>query len=180
MIAMFTFPAILLLTVRCVWELVFQPEDNYDRSRPVPLPAGLSILSGLVSMLLAAEIVSPAQRTSALLVMAVVQLALVLSVFGKRKWGRGVNFLLRLLLAPGFVLHLLLAWKMRSAMGTEPVLVSGLLVLLPLIAAALLLVELLYNYFLTHHHKIGWPALAETGIAAAAVFLMLHQTTGQL
>ncbi|TND08512.1 MAG: hypothetical protein FD123_2308 [Bacteroidetes bacterium] len=174
-----TFLLLLLIVGRCSWELIFLESPGFERSTQQvnsgsPLVRGLALLSGLVSLVLLLEAAPVKVRVGAVILLAVTQTAYWFSSLGKANWGRGLNFLFRLLISAGIVFHFLLAWKMRADLKNDTVLVAGIVVLVPVISGMLLLIELLFNAALSHGRKFSWKFLAEAGTVAAVTFLLFQ------
>jgi hypothetical protein len=166
--------AALILTGRCIWELVFLREPLFQRYRNNGIWTLFALLCSIVCILLGAEVFPFRGSPYAAWAGAGGLAAYWLSFFAKAYLPRIVNSLLRLLMAAGMACCAYLVYLMRADFRDEQLYITGIVILVPAIQSMLLLTELLFNAaWSAGGRRITWFVLLELGLA---VFLLLPLT----
>lgn len=163
--------AALILTGRCIWELVFLREPLFQRYRNNGVWTLFALLCSVICILLGAEVFPFRGSAYAAWAGAGGLAAYWLSFFAKAHLPRIINSLLRLLMAAGMACCAYLVFLMRNDFRDEQLYITGIVILVPAIQSILLLTELLFNAAWSAAGKrISWLVLLELGLA---VFLLL-------
>lgn len=169
--------AALVITGRCIWELVFLREPLFQRYRNNGIWTVFAVMCTIICVLLGAEVFpfrgSPYAAWAGVGGIA----AYWLSFFAKAHLPRIINSVLRLLMAAGMACCAYLVYLMRTDFSDEQLYITGIVILVPAIQSLLLLTELLFNAaWLASGKRIAWFVLLELSIA---VFLLLPLTLEQ-